>query len=283
MRNLRHPPRLLWEPIVRNALLEDLGLAGDVTTDAVVEEDATGEAVFVARQGGRVAGLRIACATLEMLDPNLVVEIHLDDGRDAAAGSPLATVGGQARALLSGERVALNLLGHLSGIATRTRDIVAAIAPAIAKVVCTRKTTPGLRVLEKYAVRAGGGGNHRFGLNDAILLKDNHKAFAGGLKPAIERLRRHHGHTLKVEVEVDDLDEFDTALALGIDIILLDNMSVEQLNEAVKRNQGRALLEASGGINRSTAGAIAATGVDVLSIGSLTHSSPALDVALDWR
>jgi nicotinate-nucleotide pyrophosphorylase (carboxylating) len=282
----RLPPLypLLYEDLVRRALAEDLGRAGDLTSDAVVPAEARAEAVLVARAPGRLAGLPVALAAFRILDPSLALAARAADGEDMAAGAVLATVRGAARSILSAERTALNFLGHLSGIATATRDLVAAVAPAAAqgaRVVCTRKTTPGLRALEKYAVRAGGGGNHRFGLDDAVLIKDNHRALAGGLRPAVERARRGAGHLVKIEVEVDSLAELDEALALGVDVVLLDNMPLDVLAEAVRRARGRALTEASGGIRPATAAAIAATGVDLLSVGWLTHSAPALDVALD--
>jgi len=278
---------LLYEDLVRRALAEDLGRAGDLTSDAVVPAEARAEAVLVARVPGRLAGLLVALAAFRLLDPSLSLAAHAADGEDVAAGAVLATVRGAARSILSAERTALNLLGRLSGIATATRDLVAAVAAAApaatrgARVVCTRKTTPGLRALEKYAVRAGGGANHRFGLDDAVLIKDNHRALAGGLRPAVERARRGAGHMVKIEVEVDSLAELDEALALGVDVVLLDNMPLDVLAEAVRRARGRALTEASGGIQPATAAAIAATGVDLLSVGWLTHSAPALDVALD--
>jgi nicotinate-nucleotide pyrophosphorylase (carboxylating) len=278
---------LLYEPVVRRALEEDLGRAGDLTSDAVLSPDLAGEAAVVARAAGRVAGLDAALAAFRLLDPGVEVERRSADGRDAGPGEILAVVRGAARALLSAERTALNLLGRLCGIATATRDLVAVVAPYGAAVACTRKTTPGLRALEKYAVRAGGGSNHRFGLDDAVLIKDNHRALAGGLRPAVERARRGVGHLVKIEVEVDSLDELREALDLGVDAVLLDNMSLDELRQAVALAHGqapqapRALTEASGGIRPETAAAIAATGVDLLSVGWLTHSSPALDVALD--
>ncbi|HEY6320870.1 MAG TPA: carboxylating nicotinate-nucleotide diphosphorylase [Thermoanaerobaculia bacterium] len=278
---------LLYEDLVRRALAEDLGRAGDLTSDAVVPAEARAEAVLVARAPGRLAGLPVALAAFRLLDPSLTLAAHAADGEDVAAGAVLATVRGAARSILSAERTALNLLGHLCGIATATRDLVAAVAQAAtatahgARVVCTRKTTPGLRALEKYAVRAGGGANHRFGLDDAVLIKDNHRVLAGGLRPAVERARRGAGHMVKIEVEVDSLAELDEALALGVDVVLLDNMPLDVLAEAVRRARGRALTEASGGIRPATAAAIAATGVDLLSVGWLTHSAPSLDVALD--
>jgi nicotinate-nucleotide pyrophosphorylase (carboxylating) len=273
---------VLYEKVIRRALIEDLGRAGDLTTDAIVTPDAKAAAAIVARAPGRIAGIEPALAVFRVLDPGVLAELRLTDGADAAAGAEIASLRGTARALLSGERTALNLLGHLSGIATATRGIVAAIARYPAKVVCTRKTTPGLRLLEKYAVRAGGGFNHRFGLDDAVLIKDNHRIIAGGVTEAVRRVRRHVGHMVKIEVEVDTLEQLAEALAVGVDAVLLDNMSVETLTRAVQMARGKAVTEASGGINPATAEAVAATGVDLLSIGWLTHSAPALDVALDF-
>jgi nicotinate-nucleotide pyrophosphorylase (carboxylating) len=284
---------VMYEDLVRRSLAEDLGRAGDLTSDAVVPADARAEAVVVARAPGRLAGLPVALAAFRLLDPSLTLATHAADGEDVAAGAVLATVRGAARSILSAERTALNFLGHLCGIATATRDVVASVASVaqaatattatthVARVVCTRKTTPGLRALEKYAVRAGGGGNHRFGLDDAVLIKDNHRVLAGGLRPAVERARRGAGHLVKIEVEVDSLDELDEALALGVDVVLLDNLPLDVLAEAVRRARGRALTEASGGIRPATAAAVAATGVDLLSVGWLTHSAPSLDVALE--
>jgi nicotinate-nucleotide pyrophosphorylase (carboxylating) len=274
---------LLYEDLVRRALAEDLGRAGDLTSDALVPSERQAEAELVARAPGRLAGLAVALAAFRLLDASLVLEPRTRDGDDVAAGEVLAVVRGAARSILSAERTALNLLGRLCGIATATRDLVAVAAPHGARVVCTRKTTPGLRALEKYAVRAGGGANHRFGLDDAVLIKDNHRLLAGGLRPAVERARRAAGHLVKIEVEVDSLAELDEALALGVDVVLLDNMDLPTLAEAVRRARGRALTEASGGIRPGNAAAIAATGVDLLSAGWLTHSAPALDVALDVR
>lgn len=272
---------LLYEPVIRRALEEDLGRAGDLTSDSILPPDLQAEARVVARKAGRIAGLDASLSAFRLLDPSVAIDLHLRDGEDAAAGQALATVRGAARSLLSAERTALNLLGRLCGIATLTRDLVAVVAPHGAQVVCTRKTTPGLRALEKYAVRAGGGGNHRFGLHDAVLIKDNHIALAGGIATAVERARRGVGHLVKIEVEVDSLDQLREALDLGVDVVLLDNMDLDTLREAVRMAKGRALTEASGGIRPDTAEAIAATGVDFLSVGWLTHSAPALDVALD--
>ena len=281
MSGLASLPPLLYEPLIRRALEEDLGRAGDLTSDAILPPDLTAEAAVVARKAGRIAGLPAAVSAFSILDATLQVELRSADGRDAAAGETLAVVRGAARSILSAERTALNLLGRLCGVATATRDLVALVAPHGTRIVCTRKTTPGLRALEKYAVKAGGGSNHRFGLDDAVLIKDNHVALAGGIRPAVERARAYVGHLVKIEVEVDSLDQLREALDLKVDVVLLDNMSLETLREAVSLAKGKALTEASGGITPQTAPAVAATGVDMISVGWLTHSSPALDVALD--
>jgi nicotinate-nucleotide pyrophosphorylase (carboxylating) len=275
---------LLYEPLVARALAEDLGRAGDLTSDAVLPEGLAAAARVVARAAGRIAGLPAALAAFRLLDPRLEVEIHAAEGSDVEAGAVLAVVRGPARPLLAAERTALNLLGRLCGIATATRDLAAAVAPHGARIVCTRKTTPGLRALEKYAVRVGGGANHRFGLDDAVLIKDNHRAIAGGVRPAVERARAGVGHLVKVEVEVDTLEQLAEALALDVDAVLLDNMDLPTLAQAVamaRRAPRRIVLEASGGITPRTAPGIAATGVDLLSVGWITHSAPALDVSLD--
>ncbi|HEV7787099.1 MAG TPA: carboxylating nicotinate-nucleotide diphosphorylase [Thermoanaerobaculia bacterium] len=280
-----HPPAplypILYEPLIRRALEEDLGRAGDLTSDAILPPDLKGEGRIVARAEGRLAGLPMALSAFRILDPEMEIETRAADGDDVAAGTVLAIVKGAARSLLSAERTALNLLGRLCGIATATREMVRVVEPHGVRVVCTRKTTPGLRALEKYAVRCGGGHNHRFGLDDAVLIKDNHIALAGGLRIAVERVRGAVGHLVKIEVEVDSLEMLREALDLGADVVLLDNMSVETLRQAVALARGRALTEASGGITPDTAAAIAATGVDLLSMGWLTHSAPSLDVALD--
>jgi nicotinate-nucleotide pyrophosphorylase (carboxylating) len=281
MSSFRPPLPLLYEPIVEAALREDLGRAGDQTTDAVVPADATATARLVARRAGRIAGLEVACRAFTLLDPGVQVELRAADGDDAAAGTTLAVVSGPARSILSAERVALNLLGRLCGIATLTRDVVASVAGTGARVACTRKTTPGLRLLEKYAVRVGGGSNHRFGLDDAVLIKDNHVAVAGGVGEAVRRARAAVGHLVKIEVETTSLAQVREALDAGAEVILLDNMTPEMLREAVALVGGRAVTEASGGITPKNAAEVAGTGVDVLSLGWLTHSAPALDVALD--
>jgi nicotinate-nucleotide pyrophosphorylase (carboxylating) len=272
---------LLYEDVVRRALLEDLGRAGDVTTDAIVPASHRGRAVVAAREAGRVAGLEPALHAFRVLDPASRVEVLRPDGRDVAAGDAIARVEAAARVLLAGERTALNLLGHLSGIATLTRDVVARLDGLSTRVVATRKTTPGLRALEKHAVRVGGGGSHRYGLDDAVLVKDNHVALAGGIGEAVRRVRESVGHMVKVEVEVDTLAQLDEALALGVDAVLLDNMDLDTLREAVRRARGKALTEASGGIRPENVRAVAETGVDLVSLGWLTHSAPSLDVALD--
>jgi nicotinate-nucleotide pyrophosphorylase (carboxylating) len=277
------PPlhRLLYEGLVSRTLREDLGRAGDLTSDAIIPARALARARIVARAAGRVAGLEIACSAFGLIDPAIRVSVEIADGHDAAAGETLALVEGPARGILIAERSALNILGRLSGIATVTRGMADAVRPFGAHIVCTRKTTPGLRALEKYAVRCGGGHNHRFGLDDAVLIKDNHLAVAGGVRPAVERARASVGHLVKIELEVDRLSQLEEGLALGVDAFLLDNMDLETLREAVALVDGRAVTEASGGIRPETAAAIAATGVNLLSAGWLTHSAPSLDVALD--
>ena len=272
---------LQYEALLRRALHEDLGLAGDLTTLAVVPAEAPAKGRIVARRAGCVAGVPIAAEVFRLLEPAVVVEVKAAEGARVEPGATLAEVAGPARALLTGERVALNVLGRLCGIATATRELVEAIAGTAARVVCTRKTTPGLRALEKYAVRAGGGANHRFGLDDAVLIKDNHLAIAGSVAEAVRRVRAAVGHLVKVEVEVDTLEQLAEALAQPIDAVLLDNMEPERLRDAVRMAGGRVVTEASGGITRETARSVAEAGVDLLSVGWLTHSAPALDVALD--
>jgi len=272
---------LHYEALVQEALREDLGRAGDLTTDAIVPPEHRARGAIVFRREGRVAGLEVAFAAFRALDPAVRVHTHVAEGQDAAAGQSVAMVEASARALLSAERVALNFLGRLAGIATATRDVVRRLEGTGTQVVCTRKTTPGLRALEKYAVRVGGGSNHRFGLDDAVLVKDNHRTLAGGVAAAVTRVRAHVGHMVRVEVEVDTLDELRAALDLGVDVVLLDNMTLPMLREAVVVAQGRAVLEASGGITPETARAVAETGVDMISLGFITHSVRNQDVALD--
>ena len=274
-------PDLLIEPVVRAGLAEDLGRAGDVTSTACVPAEARLAAGFAVRRGGVVAGLACARLAVTALDPEARFEILVADGASVTAGQILARVEANARALLAAERTALNLLCRLSGVATLTAAYVARTAGTAARIVDTRKTTPGLRALEKYAVRCGGGANHRFGLDDAILIKDNHVAACGGVGEAVRRARAAVGHMVKIEVEVDRLDQLDEALAEGPDIVMLDNFPLPDLAEAVRRTAGRALLEASGGVGLETVRAIAETGVDLISVGALTHSPPILDIGLD--
>jgi nicotinate-nucleotide pyrophosphorylase (carboxylating) len=274
-------PPLLFENVVRRALAEDLGRAGDITTDATVPSERSGEAAIVARAPGCVAGLEVALSAFRLLDPAATSEVLRSDGSAVSVAEVLARVRARARALLTAERTALNFLGHLSGIATATRDVVARLEGLPTRIACTRKTTPGLRALEKYAVLVGGGESHRYGLDDAVLIKDNHVAVAGGITPAVERARRSVSHMVKIELEVDTLAQLDEALGLDVDVILLDNMDLETLREAVRRARGRALTEASGGIRPDDVRAVAETGVDLISLGWLTHSAPSLDVALD--
>ena len=274
--------QVIYEPIVEAALREDFGPAGDLTSDAIVPAEAQALGVLRCRHEGRVAGLEPALLAFRKLDPSAEIKIWRRDGEDVTAGEVLAEVRGGARELLSAERTALNLLGHLCGIATTTRGIVRAIAGTSARVVCTRKTTPLLRALEKYAVRMGGGSNHRFGLHDAILIKDNHRAIAGSAAEAVARAKRAVGHLVKIEIEVDGLEELDAILRLGVDAVLLDNMSPEDLRHAVEIVDGRAITEASGGITPDTALSMAQSGVDLLSVGWLTHSAPVLDIGFDF-
>ncbi|MBP2510525.1 nicotinate-nucleotide pyrophosphorylase (carboxylating) [Agrobacterium tumefaciens] len=276
-------PRLIIEPLVRNALLEDLGLAGDITSAAVIPADHRSVVVMAAREPGVIAGLDAADLAFQLVDPAIVMKRHVQDGASVAPGDIIATIEGPSRGLLTAERTALNFLGHLSGIASVTAKIVAAIAGSKASVACTRKTTPGLRALEKYAVRAGGGMNHRFALYDAVLIKDNHIAVAGGVRDAIRRARQGVGHLVKIEVEVDTLAQLRDVMDEGVDAVLLDNMTPEQLREAVGMVAGRAITEASGRINPQTAAAIATTGIDLISVGWLTHSAPVLDIGLDFE
>jgi nicotinate-nucleotide pyrophosphorylase (carboxylating) len=267
---------------VRRALAEDLGRAGDVTSTATIPEGTRAKAVVVARKAGTISGLPLVEATLLRLDPKVLLTAHHRDGAAVAAKTALMTIDGDARAVLAAERTALNFLGHLSGVATEAASFVRLIAHTKARICCTRKTTPGLRALQKYAVRCGGGFNHRFGLDDAILIKDNHIAVAGGIAAVLRRAKAVAGHLVKIEIEVDTLDQLREVLAAGgADVALLDNMSPADMREAVKLVGGKLVLEASGGITLDTAASIAETGVDYLSSGAITHSAPNLDVALD--
>jgi nicotinate-nucleotide pyrophosphorylase (carboxylating) len=273
---------LMYEPLVRTALLEDLGRAADITADAIVPADQQAKLVMRARQPGVVAGLDIARCVFQMVSPGISLRAALPDGSAVEPGQIIATIDGPARSLLTAERTALNFICHLSGVATATASLVAAVNGTRARIVCTRKTTPGLRSLEKYAVRAGGGTNHRFGLDDAVLIKDNHIALAGGLRTAVERVKANIGHLVKIEVEVDTLPQLEEALTSGVDAVLLDNMTTEQLTRAVGMAGRRVVTEASGRITAAAAPAIAATGVDLISVGWLTHSAASLDIGLDY-
>jgi len=276
-------PLLMVEPVVRAALLEDLGRAGDLTTDAIVPASAKAKTALVARQRGVVAGLAAAATAFRLVDPSIEIVMERPDGTPLQPGDRIATIAGPARGMLTAERVALNFLGHLSGVASGAATLVEAVHGHKARICCTRKTMPGLRALQKYAVRVGGGMNHRFGLDDGVLIKDNHVAVAGGIRPAILAARRGVGHLVKIEVEVDTLDQLEEALATGVDAVLLDNMTPDQLTAAVRMIDGRAIAEASGRITPQTAPAIAASGVDLISAGWLTHSASVLDIGLDWE
>ncbi len=284
--SLLHPEAFLSplaiDEAVHRALDEDLGRAGDVTSIATIPEDTPARAILVTRQAGVIAGLPLAVATFQKLSPDIRIEAHARDGAVVAKGLQVLAIHGPARAVLAGERTALNFVGRLSGVATLTADYVRHTAGTKLRICCTRKTTPGLRALEKYAIRCGGGFNHRFGLDDAILIKDNHIAVAGGVRPVLERARKHIGHLVKVEIEVDTLDQLREVLDTGLaDVVLLDNMDIPTLAEAVKLSAGRVVLEASGGVTPNSIADIAATGVDYASSGALTHSAPNLDCALD--
>jgi nicotinate-nucleotide pyrophosphorylase (carboxylating) len=279
-RDLAPLPDISIEPIVRAALAEDLGRGGDLTA-ALIPADARLACSFRARGDGRIAGLACARLALAAMDPDAVFEVMLPDGADAGKGAVLARAAGNARAMLTAERTGLNLLGRLSGVATLTRAYVRAVEGTGARIADTRKTTPGLRALEKYAVRCGGGINHRFGLDDAILIKDNHVAACGGVGEALKRARAVAGHLTPIEVEVDGLDQLEEALAYAPQVVMLDNFSIEDLRTAVILTKQRVTLEASGGVSLETVRAIAETGVDVISVGALTHSAPVLDIGLD--
>jgi nicotinate-nucleotide pyrophosphorylase (carboxylating) len=274
-------PDPIIEPIVRMALAEDLGRAGDVTTDATIAPDAMAHWVMRARQGGVIAGLDAAALALKLVDPTATFDIFVPDGGVIARGELIASLSGKARSLLTAERVMLNFVGQLSGIATLTAQFVAQVAGTKAKIACTRKTSPGMRALAKKAVRLGGGSNHRFALDDAILIKDNHVAAAGGVAQALARAKAHAGHLLPIEVEVDSLAQLEQAIPFNPTCIMLDNFSLDDLRTAVARVDGKILLEASGGVTLSSVAAIAATGVDIISVGALTHSAACLDIGLD--
>ena len=274
---------LLYESLVRRAIEEDLGRAGDLTTEAVVAPGSRASARIVAREFGRVAGLGAGLLSFQLLDPDARVETVKADGSDVDAGDIVAVIDAATAAILTGERVALNILGRACGIATATREAVALTEGSNAAIGCTRKTPPGLRAIDKYAVRVGGGRNHRFGLDDAVMIKDNHIAAAGGLSPAIRNVRAHVGHMVKIAVEVDTLEQLDQLIEIGADSVLLDNMTPDVVAECVRRVDQRMITEASGGIKRQDIKAFAETGVDVISLGWLTHSAAALDVSLELK
>ena len=272
---------LLVDPVVRAALAEDLGRAGDITSEACVDPQARLKVQFAVRAAGVISGLDCARLALAAMDPSIRFSAQRRDGDVVSAGEVLAHAEGNARAILAAERTALNLLGRMSGVASLTHAYVRAVEGTGAVIVDTRKTTPGLRALEKYAVRCGGGVNHRFGLDDAILIKDNHVAASGGVGEALKRAKAAAGHLVKIEVEVDSLEQLDEALEYAPDVVMLDNFGLDDLREAVRRGAGRVRLEASGGVNLETVRAIAETGVDVISVGALTHSAAVLDIGLD--
>jgi len=276
------PHALLIEPLVRRALEEDLGRAGDLTTDAIVAPGQMARAVIAAREPGVVSGLIAADLAFRLTDSAIRLSPRAPDGSEVTAGAAIAGLEGPARAILMAERVALNFMGHLSGVATATHQLVSQIAGTRARIICTRKTIPGLRVLEKYAVRCGGGLNHRFGLDDAVLVKDNHIQAAGGIEQVVAALRGRLGPMVKIEIEVDTLEQLETALGLGIDAILLDNMRPDTMKRAVAMTKGRAKLEASGGVTLERVRAIAESGVDYISSGAITHSARSLDLGLDF-
>lgn len=274
-------PKVMLQPLVQAALLEDLGRAGDLTSDAIIPAQATARMRLVARQNGVLAGLDLARIAFAHMDADVNVRTLREDGARLTTGDEIAMIEGNARALLGAERTALNFLCHLSGIATATASIADAIRSYGTRVSCTRKTAPGLRALQKYAVRVGGGSNHRFGLDDAVLIKDNHIVVAGGVREAVQRARAAVGHMVRIQLEVDTLAQLEEALALGVEAILLDNMSPDMLREAVTLTNGRAITEASGRITADTAATIAQTGVNFIAVGWITHSAPILDIGLD--
>ena len=274
---------VLLKPLVENALAEDLGRRGDVTSQATIPADMQAKLQIKARQAGVICGMDLARLSFALVDAQIEFVAHVHDGETVAAGAVLATVSGNARHLLTAERTALNFMTHLSGIATATRQIVDSVAQYPAQITCTRKTIPGLRIVQKYAVRCGGGRNHRLGLDDAILIKDNHIAIAGDIKTAIEQAQHFAGHLIPIEVEVDTLEQLEQALEAGVSLVLLDNMPPETLSQAVTMCKGRAKTEASGGITPETVQAAASTGVDFIAMGYLTHSTTALDIGLDFN
>lgn len=276
-------PAVLTEPLVRAALAEDLGRGGDITGNAVVLAETRARVVMAARKEGRICGLDLAEMAFRLVDHSLEITRLKIEGSDVKAGEGVMEVAGCARSILAAERVALNFVGRMSGIATLTRNMQAAVGNHKAKIAATRKTTPTLRAIEKYAVVAGGGAPHRYGLDDAMMIKDNHIAMAGGIVQALKRAKQAAGHTVKIEIEVDTLEQLEEVLSEGADIIMLDNMKTSDMEKAVKMIAGRALIEASGNVTLERIPEIAATGVDMISSGALTHSVPNFDVGLDYK
>ncbi len=282
MTGLQHFPIHLADDLALRCITEDLGSAGDITAQATLDENLRSEAVIVARQSGCVAGLAVAMRVFKVLEADVAITIHVPDGTIVDEGSLLATLTGSACDIVTGERSALNILGHAGGIATATHEMVSLVADLPVVLVDTRKTTPGLRALDKYAVRVGGGHNHRSSLDGAVMIKDNHITASGSITAAVGAAQSSVGHTTKIEVEIDRLDQLAEALSSGADIIMLDNMSTSEMTSAVNQCAGSVILEASGGITRENIRAVAQTGVDIISMGWLTHSAPAMDVALDF-
>lgn len=272
---------MLIEDVIDRTLAEDLGRAGDITTLATIPASARARAVIAARESGVIAGSDLAIAAFRRLDQSIRFDTHVADGVSVSKGDVALAIEGPARAILSAERTALNFMGRLSGIASLTARYVEKVKHTKARIVCTRKTTPGLRAFEKHAVRCGGGFNHRFGLDDAILIKDNHIAVAGGVAKALRSAKAFAGHLVKIEIEVDTLDQLDEVIREGADVVLLDNMTPAHLKDAVARVKGKMLTEASGGVTLETVVAIAESGVDMISVGALTHSAKVLDLGLD--
>ena len=283
MSNLVPLSSIIIEPLVRLALAEDLGRGGDITSGSVIPAEARASVVMAVRQAGIIAGLDVAETAFKIADPSLEIKRLKPEGAEVKAGDKVMEVEGCARSILTAERVALNFVGRMSGIATLTQKMVRAVGNHKAKICSTRKTTPGLRALELYAVRAGGGVNHRLGLDDAILIKDNHVAIAGGVTVALKRAKENAGHMVKIEIEVDTLEQLREVVEEGADVVMLDNMSLEDMAEAVKLVDGRIIIEASGGVTLERIPQIAATGVDLISSGALTHSAPNFDVGLDFK
>lgn len=282
LKPLNPAPHHVIKQCVEMALSEDLGRAGDITTAGIIAANATTKAHITARAPGIIAGMEVAMSAFHTVNSDILFDTKITDGEPVQPGTIIAEISGPATGILTAERTALNFLGHLSGIATLTRQFVEAIDGTGAHICCTRKTTPGLRALEKFAVRAGGGINHRFGLDDAVLIKDNHIAAAGGIKPALVAAKSSTGHMVRIEIEVDRLDQLAEVMEEGVDVVMLDNMTPDMLREAVAIIAGRAVSEASGGVSLNSVKAIAEAGVDMISVGAITHSAPTLDLGLDF-